>query len=205
MDESIRRYGTIVREPGENYLYSNFGYGLLEYAIERTSGKNYEQFMREELFAPLGLTESVAGRPKPSDRVASRYGVGGHREVVPYYDFDHRGASAIYMSAHDLVRFGMFHLDGKLAGQQRPVLKPETIASMVEQAVGTGGGFSPNLRGLDAGGVTSQREWRCARASREQAAAYCRGCSVEQGWSAAVLEHRRRCRYADARRYPYTL
>ncbi|HEY5761423.1 MAG TPA: serine hydrolase domain-containing protein [Steroidobacter sp.] len=139
MDESIRRYGTIVREPGENWLYSNFGYGLLEYAIERTSGKNYEQFMREELFAPLGLTESVAGKPKPTDRVASRYGVGGHREVVPYYDFDHRGASAVYMSAHDLVRFGMFHVDGKLAGQQRSVLKPATLASMHEQAVGTGG------------------------------------------------------------------
>lgn len=139
MDESIRRYGTLVREPGENYLYSNFGYGLLEYAIERTSGKNYEQFMREELFAPLGLTESVAGRPKSTDgRAAARYGVGVNREVVPFYDFDHRGASAVYMSAHDLVRFGMFHVDGKLAGQRKAVLKPATIAGMLEQAVSIG-------------------------------------------------------------------
>lgn len=134
MDESIRRYGTIVREPGENYLYSNFGYGLLEYAIERASGKSYAQFMREELFDPLGLTESVADRPAKNQRVAQRYGDGANRSVVPFYDFDHRGASAVYMSAHDLVRFGMFHLDGKLAGQKRQVLQPKTLASMLEQA-----------------------------------------------------------------------
>ncbi|MFC4307965.1 serine hydrolase domain-containing protein [Steroidobacter flavus] len=136
MDESIRRYGTLVREPGENWLYSNFGYGLLEYAIERASGKSYPQFMREELFAPLGLTETIAERPSASDgRAAERYGVGVNRHQVPFYDFDHRGASAIYMSAHDLVRFGMFHLDGKLAGQKRQVLKQATLARMLDQAV----------------------------------------------------------------------
>lgn len=134
MDESIRRYGVLMREPGESYVYSNFGYGLLEYAIERVSGKGYAQFMREELFAPLGLTESVAERPGANQRAAQRYGDGAHRNVVPFYDFDHRGASAVYMSAHDLVRFGMFHVDGKLEGQQRQVLQPKTLAAMLDKA-----------------------------------------------------------------------
>lgn len=137
MDESIRRYGTVVREPGENYLYSNFGYGLLDYAIERASGKSYAQFVHDEVFVPLGLNESVADRPPADVRSAVRYGDGANRHVVPYYDFDHRGGSVVYMSAHDLVRFGMFHLDGKLAGQKRQVLQPATLARMLEQAVNT--------------------------------------------------------------------
>jgi len=132
MEESIRRYGTLVRAPGEASNYSNFGYGLLEYAIERVSGKPYDRFMLEELFLPLGLTESAVNRmPDLKNRVALRYG--DNRSVVPFYDFDHRGASAVFMSAHDLVRFGMFHLHGTLAGQQKAVLQKSTLARMRDE------------------------------------------------------------------------
>jgi hypothetical protein len=48
---------------------------------------------------------------------------------VAFYDFDHRGASAVYTSAHELVRFGMFHLKDHLRDQQR-VLKDATIDDM---------------------------------------------------------------------------
>ena len=136
MDESIRRYGTIVLEPGENYVYSNFGYGLLEYAIERVSGKSYAQFMADELFTPLGLRQAVVN-PKPAEglRVALRYGAGVNRSAVPFYDFDHRGASAVFMSAHDLARFAMFHLDGQIAGQRRQVLTATILAGMRDHPV----------------------------------------------------------------------
>jgi len=29
-------------------------------------------------------------------------------ESVPFYDFDHPGASAVFCSAHDLLRFALF-------------------------------------------------------------------------------------------------
>lgn len=116
-DEVIRRYGTLMRPPGEGVTYSNLGYGLLEYIIERTAGKSYAEFLRDELFAPLGLLESAVNRtPDFGERVAVRY-MGNH--AVPFYDFDTRGAAAVFMSAHDLVRFGMFHLQGRLDGQQK--------------------------------------------------------------------------------------
>jgi CubicO group peptidase (beta-lactamase class C family) len=128
MDETIRRYGILVTPPGESFNYSNLNYGLIEYAIERVSGKSYADVLRDEVFVPLGLTESsVKLTPDLDDRGAIRYW-GDH--VVPFYDFDARGAGAVFMSAHDLVRFGMFHLQGGLDGAQKAVLRPSTINSM---------------------------------------------------------------------------
>jgi CubicO group peptidase (beta-lactamase class C family) len=128
MEQSIRRHGVLVTKPGEIDSYSNFGYGLLEYAIERVSGKSYSEFVRTELFAPLGMTHSGVNRePNFGAKEAVRYAVNG--APVPFYDFDHRGGSAIYASAHDLVRFGMFHLKDRVPGQ-KAVLTDATLDAM---------------------------------------------------------------------------
>jgi CubicO group peptidase (beta-lactamase class C family) len=44
--------------PGEKYSYSNSGYYLLGMIIERASGKAYREFLRENIFAPLGMKNS---------------------------------------------------------------------------------------------------------------------------------------------------
>jgi CubicO group peptidase (beta-lactamase class C family) len=129
MEETIRRYGVLVRPPGESYEYSNLDYGLLEYAIERTSGRSYSDFLRDEVFRPLGLAESTVSLPPHlGTNLATRYWFGDR--VVPPYDYDTRGAAAVSMSAHDLVRFGMFHLQGRLDGQRKSILREDTLASM---------------------------------------------------------------------------
>jgi CubicO group peptidase (beta-lactamase class C family) len=45
-------------QPGEKWNDSNSGYVLLTYLIERISGTSYEQFVRENIFAPLGMQDS---------------------------------------------------------------------------------------------------------------------------------------------------
>lgn len=45
-------------KPGEKYAYSNSGYYLLGLIIERLSGKSYGEFLHENIFAPLGMTNS---------------------------------------------------------------------------------------------------------------------------------------------------
>ena len=128
MEQSIRRHGTLFMKPGEAMVYSNLGYGVLEYAIERVSGKSYSEFMRTELFAPLGMTHSAINRePDFGEKVAVRYAANG--APVPFYDFDHRGASAVYASAHDLVRFGMFHLKDRVPGQ-KAILSDASLDAM---------------------------------------------------------------------------
>jgi CubicO group peptidase (beta-lactamase class C family) len=59
---------TLAFKPGTDFLYSNVGYGLLTAAIERASGENYAQFMRQRVFEPLGLRHTGSG-PIPADVV----------------------------------------------------------------------------------------------------------------------------------------
>lgn len=128
MDETIQRYGNLITVPGEKYEYSNLGYGVLDYVISRLSGKSYQDFMREEVFLPLDMTHSsVHIGPRLEKYQAIRYAADGL--PIPFYDFDHRGGSAVYSSAHDLVRFGMFHLKAHLP-KQKAILSDETIDEM---------------------------------------------------------------------------
>ena len=42
-------------QPGEKWSYSNSGYVLLGYVIEKASGQSYESFLQERIFTPLGM------------------------------------------------------------------------------------------------------------------------------------------------------
>ena len=100
-DESIRRYGIIVNEPGREYVYSNFAYGVLDRVISRVSRKTYAEFMRDEVFRPLGLSRtSVDVAPELSAYAVQNYDAAGR--PVPSLTYDHDGASAVYSSVHDL-------------------------------------------------------------------------------------------------------
>lgn len=62
-------------DPGTRYAYSNFGYCLLGRIIEKLSGETYEQFVRKQILAPLGIKgmrigATLDGKQAPSE---SRY------------------------------------------------------------------------------------------------------------------------------------
>jgi len=46
-------------KPGEKWLYDNSGYFLLGMIIEKVSGKPYGQYLKDELFTPLGLKSTI--------------------------------------------------------------------------------------------------------------------------------------------------
>ncbi|MBN1223826.1 MAG: beta-lactamase family protein, partial [Candidatus Aminicenantes bacterium] len=128
MEESIKRYGVLITAPGETYTYSNFGYGIIDHIISRISGKDYADFMKEEVFIPLGMKHtSVQVDASPGNDIAVMYDEG--KKPIPPYDFDHRGASAVLSTAGDMIRFGMFHMKKSLPGQN-PILKAETVDRM---------------------------------------------------------------------------
>jgi N-acyl-D-amino-acid deacylase len=54
-------------DPGERYAYSNFGYCLLGRVIEVVSGQNYESYVKQHVFAPLGSTSPRLGKTRIDD------------------------------------------------------------------------------------------------------------------------------------------
>lgn len=49
-----------VSEPDTNWAYSNCGYYLLAKIVEQVSGKSYHQYLRDEIFTPLGMNHTGA-------------------------------------------------------------------------------------------------------------------------------------------------
>lgn len=131
--------------PGSRFSYSNFGYSVLGRVIERAAGTSYEDYVRQEILAPLGITRMRIGRSRPADRPpeeVSYYDAPGRTrvrsvfpgddELVPWPDggfyleaMDSMGGWTA--SAIDLVRF-MTAVDGL---PERPdVLPLETLRLM---------------------------------------------------------------------------
>jgi CubicO group peptidase (beta-lactamase class C family) len=126
--ESIRRYGILIHPPGEVHQYSNIAFSILDHIISKVSGVKYADFMKREVFLPLGMTHtSIYVGPGLEEFAAIRYSRDG--KPIPFYICDHPGAAAVYSSAHDLIRFGMFHLKNHLP-EQHQILKNETIDLM---------------------------------------------------------------------------
>ncbi|MBL8270003.1 serine hydrolase domain-containing protein [Steroidobacter sp.] len=127
-DETILRYGFLVTQPGERFRYSNIGTGLLSYVVERVSGQRYADFMRREVFMPLGMTRtSVDIGPGLEPFAATRYGADGL--PIPFYELDTPGAGGVFSSAHDLIRFAQFHLKTHLR-DQRAIISDASIDEM---------------------------------------------------------------------------
>ena len=126
--ETVRRYGIVTYPPGESFIYSNLGYQMLGSIIENISGMSYAAFIQERVFAPLGMTNALVyeggqlGYP-----YAAGYTKAGER-IPPYLD-SHPGADGTYASAHDLLRFAIFHLGDDLPNQEA-ILSARALAAM---------------------------------------------------------------------------
>ncbi len=117
--ELVRRFRDKPLEfpPGEKMSYSNSGYVLLGYLLEKISGESYEKFVQENIFAPLGMKDSgydsnsaiipyrAAGySPGPSGPVNA----GFINMTVPL------SAGGLYSTTGDLLRWEQGLFGGKL-------------------------------------------------------------------------------------------
>jgi CubicO group peptidase (beta-lactamase class C family) len=94
---------------GTDYVYSNSGYSLLSYIIESASGKNYWEFMRERIFAPLGMSKTASRDPKfiiPNRAVGYEW---QNNQLVgrDYNLTDLFGAGAIVSTITDLAKWDL--------------------------------------------------------------------------------------------------
>lgn len=118
--ELVRRFRDkpLDFEPGEKWSYSNSGYALLGYLIERISGEGYSDFLRKNVFEPLEMKDSGYDSPAAIiPRRASGYSPGRKGSpvntrflhmTVPY------AAGGLYSTTDDLLRWVHGLFGGKL-------------------------------------------------------------------------------------------
>jgi CubicO group peptidase (beta-lactamase class C family) len=104
-------------QPGEKCSYSNSGYVLLGYLIEKITGDTYEKFVRENIFTPLGMKDS--GYDSNTALIPHRAaGYVAGKSGYEHAGFIHmsipHGAGALYSTTEDLLKWEQGLFGGKL-------------------------------------------------------------------------------------------
>jgi CubicO group peptidase (beta-lactamase class C family) len=103
--------------PGEKMSYSNSGYLVLGYVIERITGASYEKFVTDNIFVPLGMKDS--GYDSNTAIIAHRAAGYTSSAAGPVNaDYVHmsvpHAAGALYSTTEDLLRWEQGLFSGKL-------------------------------------------------------------------------------------------
>jgi CubicO group peptidase (beta-lactamase class C family) len=157
LQDYVKLYGQrdVKFAPGSKWEYSNYGFLLLGVIVQKVSGQDYYDYVRQHVFLPAGmtLTDSL-----PEEQTVAKRSVGYTKEdgsetwapntnTLPY-----RGTSAGggYSTVGDLQRFAQALHDHKLLDAQYTDL-------LTTGKVETGGGskYAYGFMDQNAGGVRS--------------------------------------------------
>jgi D-alanyl-D-alanine carboxypeptidase len=111
LEDYIKLYGERAPEfePGSRWEYSNYGFLMLGVVVERVSGKNYYDYVSENIYKPAGMNSTGS---LPEDQDVPNRSVGytqmGSDSLRPNNDtLPYRGTSAGggYCTVEDFLRF----------------------------------------------------------------------------------------------------
>jgi methyl acetate hydrolase len=131
----------IMSDPGTRWEYG-INIDFVGKAVEAVSGKRLDAYLRDHMFAPLGMNDTGF---KITDSMRQRLvgmharGEGGALAPMPFEleqnpEF-HMGGGGLYSTAGDYVKFMQMILN-KGRGNGNQVLKPETVALMGQNHIG---------------------------------------------------------------------
>jgi CubicO group peptidase (beta-lactamase class C family) len=127
----LPRFGT-VGAPGERFVYSNSNYAALGLLVETVSGQTYEQYVREHILEPLGMTRTYFSEPEArAAGLAQGYtATFGFPMAVNHPFLPH--ATPYYQlisTADDLARFAAPFLNQGRSGDFQ-LLSPDSVKAM---------------------------------------------------------------------------
>jgi CubicO group peptidase (beta-lactamase class C family) len=115
-------------DPGTRFAYSGIGMNVLQLAIEEKLHVELGAAMQDDLFGPLGMTQTgMVGRPEFDANATLRYGA-TEKLLGTTYRTPALAASSMTTSVHDFSLFTEALLAGKL-------LKPATQAEMLKPQI----------------------------------------------------------------------
>ena len=131
----------LTSDPGTRWEYG-INIDFVGKAVEAASGKRLDTYLRDSLFAPLGMTDTGF---KIGDAQRQRLvgmharGPDGSLAAIPFEleqdpEF-HMGGGGLYSTAGDYIKFTQMILN-KGRGNGNQVLRPETVAMMGQNHIG---------------------------------------------------------------------
>ena len=139
--------------PGKIPSYSNYGFTLAGYIVERVSGEKFERYIENHILKPLRMNNSSFDQPLPA-QLATQMSRGYMAATKKPRDFEFvqaAPAGALSTTAADMTRFMLAFLqDGSADGVA--ILKPETVRQMETRQLE----LHPMICGL---GVTFMEYW----------------------------------------------
>lgn len=144
---TISKFAITVFPPNTRFEYSNIGMKIMDAAVAQVSGVSYGEYLRREVFLPLGMHDSAVGLPSGS-QAATRYDP--DRRPMRFYMTDHPGSGDVWASAHDMARFLAFHMGADLPGQAK-ILSSATRLEMQRPASAMPMPSSPGAPRRDVG------------------------------------------------------
>ncbi len=130
----------LIADPGEIWSYG-ISIDWAGKAVEAVSGQTLDVYMRENLLAPLGMTDTGFRITDAQRTRLAKVHVRGPDGLAPI-DMElpqepefHMGGGGLYATVGDYLRFARMILSGGTLDGVR-VLKPETVASMSVNAMG---------------------------------------------------------------------
>ncbi len=130
--------------PGSDWAYSNTNYVLLAYVIEHVSGESYDQYIRERVFAPAGMTNSGFGSDEPrlGDVATGYYPNGNVVTPSPHVDEGWApGAGTIVSTLGDMIKWDHALLQGRVVSLQSVRLMREAGSTSSGKSTGYGMGW----------------------------------------------------------------
>ncbi|MGY6546682.1 MAG: serine hydrolase, partial [Cyclobacteriaceae bacterium] len=151
--ELIKSYRILNFNPGDEYLYSNAGYGLLAKIIENVSGQAYDAYVENELFAPLGMSNSFAytrpGKTIPNRAVGYKKTDNGLERTITESE-SVAGGTNIFMSLEDMLVWGRHYFQPTLFSSE---IRPRLESSTAKLVDGTELKYTYGLNLVDYKGI----------------------------------------------------
>ncbi len=119
--ETLLHEAQLIREPGSGFLYSNTGFNLLELLIEEVTGRDFAEYMTDEVLTPLGMTHSgFSWNDALFPAIPTGYDLQG--APVPMYVYPAKASGGLFAPVEDIARFvaagmtGSYYTDQAVLG-----------------------------------------------------------------------------------------
>ncbi|MGJ1197776.1 serine hydrolase domain-containing protein [Sphingobacterium spiritivorum] len=139
---------TVRWKPGTMMSYSNPGYNILGYILEKKSGMSWDKYLTQSIFSPLRMRNSLFDRDgirQPNFAVGYDFQKGNYRPM-PFYQPSSNGAgSALVSNAQDMARFMYYLLNGSPDSRlldTKNLKEMETIHSTLASHAGLQTGYA---------------------------------------------------------------